>query len=68
MTSVRYPRMECYATQLGLWGRVRGECGILQLPQSTLILNIRGSFEEKPLRKIVGPPWKEGEIRLEVDK
>ena len=20
------------------------------------------------LRKIVGPPWKEGEIRLEVDK
>ena len=30
---------------------------------------MRGLFEENPLmNKIVGSPWKEGEIRLEVDK
>ena len=37
-------------------------------PQSTLIVYRRGLFEENPLMKIVGSPWKEGEIRLEVDK
>ena len=29
---------------------------------------IRGLIEEIPFTKIVGPPWKEGEIRLGVDK
>ena len=42
--------------------------GILQLPQSILILKMRSLFEENPLWKIMGSPWKEGEIRLEVDK
>ena len=37
-------------------------------PQSTLSLNMRCLFEENPLMKIFGSPWKEGEIRLEVDK
>ena len=27
-----------------------------------------GLFEENPLMKNCGTPWKEGEIRLEVDK
>ena len=29
---------------------------------------MRGLFEENPLKKIEGSPWKEGEIRLQVDK
>ena len=47
--------MECYATRLGLWGRVR--------------LFIWGiCLREIPIWKIVGSPRKEVEIRLEVDK
>ena len=32
------------------------------------ILNLRGLFEETPLLKNYGIPWKEGIVRLEVDK
>ena len=42
---------------LRLWAEGRGLALIAVCP---LILNIRGLFEENPLRKIVGSPWKEG--------
>ena len=32
------------------------------------MLNMRGLLKENPFMKIVGQPWKEGEIRVEVDK
>ena len=44
-------------------------CGKSLFHQSTLIPNLGCLFEENPLKNIiVGPPWKEGEIRLEADK
>ena len=46
----------------------KGGRGNSLFPQSTLILNKRGLFEENPFMKNWGLPWKEGEIRLEVDK
>ena len=33
-----------------------------------IMLNMRGLLKENPFMKIVGQPWKEGEIRVEVDK
>ena len=40
----------------------------MQLPQSTLIINIRGLFEENTLMKNYGSPSIEGKVRLEVNK